>query len=434
MNILVRGNGMTNANSRFATMQAMKDSQTFQIDEYKDWTLDWAFRKGHYYSNKAPGPMLLTFPFFLITKGVADFINPSNKTSPPTSTVRSLFNLLSQVIPIIAFLMFCFSTLRKEKSINEYELYLLLLLLFFGNTTSLFYNAFVGHGLASIFTFALIYYLYKENYFALGLSFGLALLSDYGAGLFLVPLVFFIPRKSWIDFIKGGLFPGALWVWYHFNVTGSILETANKYTNPLFQETADNLLWGAISLPKLSIVGELLWGAKRGLLITQPWILIAIPFIALGIIREKKRNVRAVYTVSFVAFSLIFLMNTSFNGWHGGATAGPRYLCVALTPVCFALILIWRDLPRFAKATILLGVLYSLLFRTLVYTTSILVSEEYDLLPWMFDFLQENGQFKQYVRILIFWSGLLLSMKYGGFFKETINQIIHNNKDPNTSS
>ena len=430
MSILVRGNGMTNANSRFATMQAMSDSFSFKIDDYKDWTVDWSYIDGHYYSNKAPGPALLGFPiYFLITKIRSKFNEKANKV-PPTSSVRSSLNLLIQVLPIFLILFLFMNNLLKDNPNFEFSGYLGILLLLFGNTTSLFYNSYFGHGMAAVFTFLMAFFLYKKEYVYLGLFFGLALLTDYSAGLFLVPLIFCIPRRGYLDFIKGGILPGILWIFYHYNVTGSIFETPNKYINPLFKSDDKDLIWGAISTPKLNIIFELLFGLKRGLLITQPWVLMAILLLLKSIFSDEKKYIR-VYVVSVLGFLLILLLNASFNGWHGGATSGPRYLCVALSPLCFSIILLWSSLRKEFKALFLLLVIYSLLFRGLIYATNSMASEDETLLPYLLTYLAENGSFKQYLRIPIFLGLILFSFVKNDFYKFAVTG---KNKAPRTSS
>jgi hypothetical protein len=63
LNVIVSQDGESNAGSRFATLQAMAEHGTFQIDRIRDWTGDWSLApNGHYYSNKAPGPMFLALP------------------------------------------------------------------------------------------------------------------------------------------------------------------------------------------------------------------------------------------------------------------------------------------------------------------------------------------------------------------------------------
>ena len=69
LNLILPQPGNENPASRLATMAAMTESHTLHIDDYVKgplrWTNDWCRAPdGHYYSNKAPGPMLIGYPFF----------------------------------------------------------------------------------------------------------------------------------------------------------------------------------------------------------------------------------------------------------------------------------------------------------------------------------------------------------------------------------
>src|ERR1035437_7141665 len=68
-NVLFPQKGNPNPGSRPAAMAAFCDTRTFAIDAYVStplsWTNDWALSSnGHYYSNKAPGPMIIGLPLF----------------------------------------------------------------------------------------------------------------------------------------------------------------------------------------------------------------------------------------------------------------------------------------------------------------------------------------------------------------------------------
>src|SRR3989338_7865785 len=59
--------GDTNTRSRLALLHSIKEDRTLRIDSYQHWTIDWARTPdGHYFSNKAPGPVFLALPFYWI--------------------------------------------------------------------------------------------------------------------------------------------------------------------------------------------------------------------------------------------------------------------------------------------------------------------------------------------------------------------------------
>lgn len=69
---LVSVEGYTNAYSRWASLAAMVEDHSLHIDRYYQHTIDWARTpRGHYYSNKAPGPALLGYPLFWLMDRVS---------------------------------------------------------------------------------------------------------------------------------------------------------------------------------------------------------------------------------------------------------------------------------------------------------------------------------------------------------------------------
>lgn len=422
---------MTNANSRFATMRAMSEQSSFKIDTYIDWTVDWSEINGHFYSNKAPGPMLLGFPIFLAVDKIVLSFNPDSKLSPPTSSERSLLNLFIQVFPIALLSVFLMGLLKGHGR-NETDILMSFILFFFGTTASLFYNSFMGHGLAAMFSFALVIFIFKKKYFLVGLFFGFTLLCDYLSGVYLIPLVFLIPLKKWKDFLLGGVFPGLLWSFYHLMVTGSLFNTVTKYMNPQFLSPGTHPLYGMLGFPDPIVAFELLFGVRRGLFFTQPWVLLIIPTAIYFLFKNKyELNERGVVKFCVFGFLLLFLVNISFNGWHGGAVSGPRYLSVGLSALCFLAYLTFPHTNKCWKITFVGLSFYTLFFRMLVFGTTILAPEEGALIGELFNHLKKYAGFKQYFRMLFFIS----SIAFIAFKNKALQRFINDTcKDPNTSS
>ena len=422
---------MTNANSRFATMRAMSEQNSFKIDPYIDWTVDWSEIDGHFYSNKAPGPMLLGFPIFLIVDKIVLSFNPDSKLSPPTSSERSLLNLFIQVIPIALLSVFLMALLMGHGE-KETDILMSFILFFFGTSASLFYNSFMGHGLAAMFSFALVIFIFRQKYFLVGLSFGFTLLCDYLSGVYLIPLVFLIPLKKWKGFLLGGVFPGLLWSLYHLIVTGSLFNTVTKYMNPKFLSPETHPLYGMLGVPDLMVAYELLFGARRGLLFTQPWVLIIIPTAIYFLLKNKyEKSERPAVIFCVIGFLLLFLVNISFNGWHGGAVSGPRYLSVGLSALCFLAYLTFPHTKKSWRIIFVSLVLYTIFFRMLVFGTTILAPEEGALIGELFNHLKKYAGFKQYFRMFLFISSIAFIALKNKSLQRFINDT---RKDPNTSS
>jgi len=370
--------GGVNEGSRHATLMAMSEDHSFQIDPYVKHTMDWSRTPdGSYFSNKAPGPVLLGFPLFwafdsVETDGIADR-NTRDKIRHDLKRPNFfLLTLLLQIIPFMFLSVYGLGYLA-DKGVSLGALHLAAMAMVIGNTSILFMNTYFGHALTAVFVLALCLALLKEHFFAVGLFYGWALLSDYSSAMLLLPLVFAVLIwPSQMGRVKrlaycflGGILPGGLWIFYHTVCFGGAFNIANKFQNPQFVDVANSThnLWGILTLPSVSIIIELLVGPTRGILFTQPWVLVLL--VALPVALKKSRlspTTKALTYFLVPSLFLLILMNASFGGWHGGGTPGPRYLSAIFPALALLLGLIYDDLSPLAKTLAWTTVTYAVLF------------------------------------------------------------------------
>lgn len=377
--LMVTQYGGPNAMSRVAAMRAITEGRTLNIDNYRDWTIDWAKApNGHYYSNKAPGAALLGLPIFAIT----DFfslslahlnhkIDEKGRAPQPGYFPHVIVMLFLQLVPF-GLLVLSIGRWMHSKGISNGAVTFFALASLFGNTAVFYMNSNFGHGISAILFLAAFFNWYRGNYLLTGIFLAWCLLSDYGVAF---ALPFFLGATLWREWnyrpltrIAFGAAPGAIvWIAYHIACFGSPFATANQFTNPEQIMTLDHTglhLWGEYSpLPSFEILGKLLLGPSRGLLFTQPWTLavFALPFFQRGPLTKG--------TIAVAAGSLLGLlwMNAGFGGWHGGWSMGPRYLSVAFPAIALAIGLAWRGFPSWMKAVLWIGLGVSLAFRLLVF-------------------------------------------------------------------
>jgi hypothetical protein len=113
---------------------------------------------------------------------------------------------------------------------------------------------------------------------------------------------------------------------------GSPLSIASVYTNPkeIYRVPERQNLWGTFSfLPYPTFVVSLLFGPSRGILFTQPWVLVL--FGCVFFVR-RDRELLAASLFTGLALGALVWMNGGFGGWHAGWTIGPRYLSLAFLP------------------------------------------------------------------------------------------------------
>jgi hypothetical protein len=131
-------------------------------------------------------------------------------------------------------------------------------------------------------------------------------------------------RGAW-PLAAGGAVPAVLLGAYHWACFGTPFTTASAHSNPEFLVAGDlGGLFGAISL-------EALWGITfstyRGLFVFCPVLLLALPG---ALFARARRDALLVRQVAWLSVIGMLLVNASFNGWHGGSSAGPRYQILVL--------------------------------------------------------------------------------------------------------
>jgi hypothetical protein len=366
--------GSTNAQSRYAALRAITERHVLYIDDYLDWTLDWAKApNGHFYSNKAPGPVFLGLPVFALTDVLAHFYDAPrldvHRRLPYPRYVQQLTQILClQIIPFFVLVLWVCRRLQKDR-VDPSAVHFFALASLFGNTAAIYMNSNFGHGVASLLFLGAVFFWYERRYLLTGMFLGFSLLSDYGV-VFALP--FFPIATLWrerkitcvVEIGAGAVPAAALWIWFHSTAFGSPFATANQFTNPA--------QGGDYSpVPSLAYVWRLLFSSSRGLLFTQPWVfaVFSLPFL------PAVRGARGLSLLAVGSLAGLLWMNGGFSSWHGGWCVGPRYLSVVFPAMAFALALVWRDLPAWAHAGLWLLLGVALAFRILVFPFSNLAPE-----------------------------------------------------------
>lgn len=372
LSLAVTQYGGENAKSRDAALRAITEGHTFSIDNYREWTLDWAHApNGHYYSNKAPGAVLLGLPMFALTDSLVRFaqrnrIDERGRAPQPGYADYLPLMLWLQILP------FAFLVLLISRRLPSPERHFFALAALFGNTAAIYMNSNFGHGVASALFLGAAWFWWERRYELTGLFLSWALLSDYGVAFalpfFVIATALREKNLKSLSQIALGAAPGALvWIWYHATFFGSPFHTANQFTNSTQIETLPNRvsLWGEFSpFPSPEILGKLLFGLERGILFTQPWMLavFALPFLP--------KTPKALSLLAAGSLAGLLWMNGGFGGWHGGWCVGPRYPSVVYPAMALAIALCWRQFPAAARKVLWAALLVSLVFRVLVFPFS----------------------------------------------------------------
>jgi len=373
--------GGTNPLSRLMALCAMSEYRTFRVDAYVQpsdgpthpWGDDWARTPdGHYYSNKAPGPMLLAFPVFwaydrLVTAGLGSPPERDAFRFEHRQSYLFLLSLVLQVVPVALLVLALSRFLESRWDCPPEAILAFAAALLFGNPASFFFSSFFGHGFAAWLTLALGVSLYLRRPLPSGFFFGLALLSDYGT-LFIAPalllaVVLFIPHPSRFlaGFMTGAFSPAVLWVFYHVVCFGSPFALPNAFQNPIYRDMEGRpfSIWGVfVPIPDASAALQLLVGKRRGVFIKSPWVAVTLAWVLTHRtqLRGASPDVKALATFSVGSLLGLFYMNACFGGWDGGAVPVARYLSASFPLLALMAASVHSAWTRWWRRALLAGI------------------------------------------------------------------------------
>ncbi len=312
------------------------DAHTFRIDRYlysegkQMNTSDWSEYGGHYYSNKSPGTtwfgVALLAPVYPLERRIC----PDGDGISPRAEIFNAWylNFMMGVLPT-AFSVLALAGILLKLGASEARAYAGALLIVLGTAVFPFATTLMAHStVAACLVFSLWSYLRGGRFslLASGAWFGAAVLFDYSAGL-LLPLA--LIGVAWRDkarvwqFIAGGIPFAVLYCVYNSMCFGGPFSFAAQYINPVYRTEGD-AAGGLLALPNAWLILELLFGARRGVLIASPFLFFAVPgFLFLWKQGGLRRGLALLIALSFAA---LLLMNASFNGWHSGASFTARYM------------------------------------------------------------------------------------------------------------
>ena len=321
----------------FAFVEAdTADRFTFQIDHFLVSpgrgrnTGDWARNPAHdyhYYSNKAPGPMLLGVPAYAALYFTEAVFGAVPESTYWTRVNTWLLNVLLTVLPA-AFAAILFQRLLRLKlGLDAAAAMLLTGVLYFCTFLFPYATQFWGHVTGASFAVISLYFLCLRSRAGeawSGVFIGLAVLSDYGSAITLVSfaVLLLVERRGSgaLRFALGGLPTLFAYGLYHQSSFGSWLGPATLFNNPRFDRPE-----GAFGFQPEALFG-LTGSAEHGLFWFLPVLLLVFP-AAVVASRSAATPLRWVAIANVAGFAA---MNVLFSGWHGGASLGPRYLIPSL--------------------------------------------------------------------------------------------------------
>jgi len=355
--------GGWNQNARldaiYAFVEPGPDQFTFRIDRFitdPDKGLntgDWSRAGDHYYSNKAPGTILLGIlvygPLYVgeVAAGWAvddPFVEIAN---------AYLINLFVSVLPLCAAAVVFFRLLLREGTPRARATWVTVIAFV---ATGLFPYAtqLWGHPTTAAFVIFALSELRKGTARSIawaGAWVGLAVCTDYLAGIVLVVfgvhLLAVRPRRL-PTFVAGGVLPAVILLVYHWYCFGTPFTSAMHHSNP--RVVVHGLAVGLFGAVTPEAAWGLLIGRYRG-------IFTGMPILAAGVAgwwywarRAPRDHLLWLCVILFVCF---YVVNAADAFWYGGSSVLARYLI----PVFPLMVLALKELPSTRRWNAIVGVL-----------------------------------------------------------------------------
>jgi hypothetical protein len=320
------------------------------IEQCSSGDIGYVPASGQFHPNKPPGTTFLGVPAYWVIYHVERWagLNPDDWW---ILTLNAWLTSVCSVGLVSALACVLFFRLARDFSGGDCLPAALATLAFaFGTTFFPFGTIFFDHNLTAGFLLAAFYCLWRARqrvgevsprwglFFLSGVCAGIAAITNYiaaPAGAAIGVYALLATRRS--DQGRRWNWPGAalftlgvlplllLICWYNTVNFGSPFKLANDFQNPLFKDTTAFL--GMFNWPSPYVAGLLTISPYRGIFFLAPVLVMGCYGLVVWL-REKTYTAEA--RLCLAMFGFFFLVNVSFNGYHGGFSAGPRYLVPGL--------------------------------------------------------------------------------------------------------
>jgi hypothetical protein len=339
-----RGFTIPTAVSRLDLLHALISRRTLKIDRYQANTPDKSWKNGHFYSDKAPGTVVLALPSFYAAAVFLRLVGVSPESEVGWLATSWVASAASNGLLAACGAAAAFAWLQRW--VSSRSALLSTLAIFLGAAPLPYATMMFSHtlvvGLIAIALWAVVSQADREvwsvqcgfrawvkanrwNLLA-GHAYGWALASEYTAGLAVLGLFVFLFLRSWrraIPFSIVALPPLLLIPAYSFACFGTPL-TLSYSLSESFPAMKEGLY--AIKWPHPGNAANLLFMPTRGLFFWSPFLVMAF----FGFRELAGRSPRAFWLAYAVPALQITVISGRTWDWQAGPTLGPRYLAPVL--------------------------------------------------------------------------------------------------------
>ena len=319
--------GGWNQNANFALARAVVEQRTFSIDDFQT-TGDVSNFRGRLYTNKSPGlGLLAAVPYAVL------YFAESLFGIDPNTFVATTFNawvctvvvcgLTGAMIPVGVY-----RWARGARALDRCRALSIALLVAFGTPLFAYSTALFAHVLSGSFLlWSFVAARLDGRPLLSGLFAGLAALTNYLCIPIVVLFALLQLRTRLLPYFLGAAGPLILLALYQHVTVGAFWRTPIETMEA--QMTTPGAMYGVLSVPSVEAFLGITVSRYRGLFYIAPILVLSLAG-AIAWWKNAERRLEAFVVTMTVTFFVLF--NSSFNGWHGGHTIGPRYL-VAIIPL-----------------------------------------------------------------------------------------------------
>jgi len=312
-------------------------------------------KTGSFHPNKPFGTSLMALPAYYVIFQMERMlgINPDHWwTMSANMWLTTIFS--AGLVSALGCVLF-FRLAKDAAGGKEVPAVLATIGLAFGTTFFPFATILFDHALTAVLLVGAFYFLrLSPRPMIAGACAGLAVVTNYLAAGAVMALGLYglfagtngLQSLNWkrtIWFIVGGVPFAGLLMYYNWACFGSPFELNNNFQNPLFKDTAGFL--GMFGPPNPYVLALLVASPYRGIFVLAPVLIMGVYG---WIVWMRERRFTAETRLGIAIFGWFFLMNTMFNGYHAGFSAGPRYLVPGLPFIALPLVV---GLMRWRKTT-----------------------------------------------------------------------------------
>jgi hypothetical protein len=374
--------------SRFSLTRAIVEHGSLRIDPYADSTGDRAKVGEHWYTDKAPGVSVLAVPAYALVRLVhsarglrADYEasgtpdRPAARFEPNRAFQQSLYvcSLMTSGLAGTAIALLLFELLRRRATTRT--AFLASSMLVVGSPLLPYSTTFYGHVPAAAFLLGGIVALDRRGALPVeappprkfvliaGASLALAISCEYltllPAGVVALWFLALTPASERLrrlgELALGAALPLALLALYHHVAFGAPWRTGYSFTeNAQFAAGHAQGLLG-VRLPTPDAMYGLTFGRLRGLFHLWPLLTVALMFAGLHALRRRDWAIRA----GLAVLGVLFVLNSGYYMWWGGAAVGPRHLLPGIPILAAGLALALHSSRRWLKVLVFALALYA---------------------------------------------------------------------------